>query len=201
MDHKEILKKLSEIEKYAKLEKVPIIEKETVNFISNFIIKNEIKNILEIGTAIGYSAIIMALCNPKIKVTTIEKNHERYLIALKNIKDFELENQITLMYSDALETKIDGKFDLIFIDAAKAQSINFFNNYERNLEKDGYIVTDNLSFHGKVEQDVETIESKNLRSLVKKIKDYIEFLDTNDEYETTYYNIGDKISVTKKRNN
>ena len=184
-----------QIEKFAKEKNIPIMQKPGIEFLTEYIEKNNVKNILEIGSAIGYSAIKMALVNDKIRVTTIEKDDERYLMALKNIKDFDLEKRITLVHADALDINLEGKYDLIFIDAAKGQYIRFFDKYSKNLTKNGVIVSDNIEFHGLVEQK-ERIPSKNLRQLVNHIRDYIEFLKTNTEFNTTFYKIGDGISVS-----
>lgn len=188
---------LEKIEKYAKEYNVPIMQKEGIEFLIDFIKQNEIKNILEIGTAIGYSAIRMSLISKDIKVTTIERDNERYQEAIKNIKDFKLENQINLIYGDALEVNVKGSYDLIFIDAAKAQNIKFFNKYEPLLKKGKYIITDNLNFHGLVDSNQEM--SRNLRQLVRKIKDYVLFLKENKDYDTVFYEIGDGISISTKR--
>ena len=190
---------IREIKEYAKNEKIPIMQEEGIDFLTTFIIKHQIRNILEIGTAIGYSAIMMALCHPTIKVTSIERDEARYLEALKNIKKFHLEDRITLIFKDALDVKLDGEFDLIFIDAAKAQDIKFFQLFIRNLTPNGYVITDNMYFHGLVEKNEKEIKSHNLRGLVKKIKEYITFLNTNTEYNTTIYRIGDGIAVSEKK--
>ena len=172
---------------------------EGIDFLTTFIIKHQISSVLEIGTAIGYSAIMMALANPKLKVVTIERDEERYLEALKNVKDFELEDRITLLFNDALEVNLKDKFDLIFLDGAKGQNINFFEHFERNLDDGGFIITDNISFHGYVEKEEEEIKSRNLRGLVRKIKAYIEYLKENPNYITTFYEKGDGIAVTQKK--
>lgn len=189
-----------QIEKYAKEHNVPIMQKTGIEFLSKYISDNNVKNILEIGSAIGYSAIKMALVNDKVKVTTIEKDDERYLMAIKNIKEFNLEKRITLVHADALDITLEGKYDLIFIDAAKGKNTLFFNKYKDNLNKDGVIITDNLSFHGLVE-DSSLIKTKNQRGIVNKIKDYITFLDKNEEFITTYIPLGDTISISKRRCN
>ena len=192
-------KEFKQMEKYAEENNIPIMQKSGINFLTKYIEENNIKNILEIGTAIGYSAIKMASVNDKIKVTTIEKDNERYLTALKNIKEFDLEKRITLISGDALDIELEGKYDLIFIDAAKGQYINFFEKYSKNLKKNGVIVSDNLDFHGFVKQE-ERIISKNLRQLVNKIRNYIEFLKNNTEFTTTFYKVGDGISISIKNN-
>ena len=173
---------IKEIREYASLNKIPIMQNEGIDFLTTFIIKHQIKTVLEIGTAIGYSAIMMCLCSPNLKVISIERDEKRYLEALKNIKKFNLEDRITLIFNDALNVRIDDKVDLVFIDAAKAQNIKFFELFERNLNDEGYIITDNMYFHGLVKKDEKTITSRNLRGIVRKIKDYITFLKNNEDY-------------------
>lgn len=190
---------IKEIKEYAIDNKIPIMNQEGIDFLTTFIIKYQIKNILEVGTAIGYSSIMMTLCGPNIKVTTIERDEQRYLEAIKNIKKLNLEERITLIFNDALKTKIEGKYDLIFIDAAKAQNIKFFELFERNLKDGGFIITDNMYFHGLVHKNEKEIKSRNVRGIVRKIKDYITFLKNNDNYNTTIYDVGDGIAVSEKK--
>ena len=192
-------KDIKNIKQYAKENNIPIMQDEGISFLTTLIHKNKIRSILEIGTAIGYSAIIMALTDKNIKITSVERDEKRYLEAVKNIKKFNLEDRITLIFKDALELKVDGNFDLIFLDAAKGQNINFFNNFSKNLNKNGFIVTDNMLFHGYVNKNEEDIKSRNLRGLVRKIKQYHEFLKTSDDYNTSFYNIGDGIAVTTRK--
>lgn len=189
---------IEKMEKYAKENNVPIMLSDGIEYLCNFIQENNIKNILEIGTAIGYSAIRMALVNEEINITTIERDKERYIHAINNIKDMNLDNRINVIYGDAMEIEVDGLYDLIFIDASKGHSIDFFNKYSKNLSKDGVIITDNLSFHGLVEDESLAI-TKNQRGLVRKIKNFIEFLDNNKDYSTTYINVGDKISISRRK--
>ena len=190
---------IREIKQYAETNNVPIMMDDGINFLTTYILKNHVKSILEIGTAIGYSAIMMALVDVNVKITTIERDEVRYLEALKNVKLLGLEDRITLIYNDAFNVKLDDKFDLIFIDAAKAQSIKFFEIFERNLNCNGAIITDNLKFHGLVDKNDSEIKSINLRALVRKIKDYIKFLETNEKYNTEFFDIGDGISVSKRK--
>ena len=190
---------IREIKQYAETNNVPIMMDDGINFLTTYILKNHVKSILEIGTAIGYSAIMMALVDVNVKITTIERDEVRYLEALKNVKLLGLEDRITLIYNDAFNVKLDDKFDLIFIDAAKAQSIKFFEMFERNLNCNGTIITDNLKFHGLVDKNDSEIKSRNLRALVRKIKDYIKFLETNEKYNTEFFDIGDGISVSIKK--
>ena len=190
---------IQKLKDYAKLESIPIMQDEGIDFLTSFVEKKQIKNILEIGTAIGYSAIMMAKVSSDIHITTIERDEARYLEALKNIKKFNLEDRITLIFNDALNVEFDEMFDLIFIDAAKGKNQDFFIHFEKNLKNDGYIITDNMGFHGYVEMNEEELPSKNIRGIVRKIKDYIYFLENNMVYKTIIYKIGDGIAVTERR--
>lgn len=190
---------LRELKEYAKENNVPIMQDEGIDFLTTFVIKYQINSVLEIGTAIGFSAISMALANPKLKITSIERDEERYLEAVKNIKKFNLEDRITLLFNDALEVKIEDDYDLIFIDAAKGQNRKFFEKFEKRLNPNGFIITDNMKFHGYVDKDESEIKNRNLRGLVRKIKEYRAFLEENQEYKTKFYDLGDGIAVTSKR--
>ena len=188
-----------EREKYAKENNVPIIERQSIAYIMQYIKDNNVKNILEIGSAIGYSAILMASASENVTITTIERDEARYMECIKNIKKCGLDKRINVVFQDALELNLTGvSYDLIFIDAAKGQYTNFFEKYKYFLNKGGVIITDNIKFHGYVGKS-ETIESKNLRQLVSKIESYIEFLKNNDEFTTEFINVGDGISVSKRK--
>ena len=189
--------KLSKIEEYAKEKRVPIMMKDGIEFLCNYIKEHEIKRILEIGSAIGYSAIKMALIDKDIKIVTIERDKDRYNEATSNIADFGLSDQIEVINGDAMDVSVDGMYDLIFIDAAKGHNIDFFEKYQDNLDMNGVIITDNLSFHGLVE-DEGLIETKNQRVIVRKIKMFIDYLDNNKEFITEYVAVGDRISISKR---
>ena len=120
---------VEEIKRQAEKNDIPIMTDDGIEYLTNYIKENNIKQILEIGTAVGYSAIKMALVSDDIEVTTIERDEKRYLEAVKNIKKLKLEDRITIIFKDALNVSLSDKYDLIFIDAAKAQSINFFENH------------------------------------------------------------------------
>lgn len=186
------------LEEYAKKNNIPIMMKDGIEFLTRYIKENNIKTILEIGSAIGYSAIKMALVDKEIKVTTIERDTSRYNEAVKNIKEFNLENQIEIINRDALEYTTDKQFDLIFIDAAKAQYIKFFEKYKINLKKDGTIISDNLDFHGIV-KNPELTTNRNTKQLVRKINTYIEFLKENKEFKTEFISLGDGIGISKRQ--
>lgn len=189
---------ISEMEDYAEKYDIPIMQKEGIDFMCNFIKEHNLKYILEIGSAIGYSAIRMALIDEDIHIVTIERDKERYQEAVKNIHMMHLEKRITLIHGDALDVQIDGIFDMIFIDAAKSQYIRFFERYEKYLKKNGFIITDNLKFHGFVEHK-ELVTSRNLRQLITKIQKFVDYLMNRSDYETTFLEIGDGVGISRKK--
>ena len=188
--------RILELEKYAKENNIPIMQKDGIDFMCEYIKKNNIKNILEVGAAIGYSAIRMASISNDIKVTTIERDEKRYKEAVKNIESFNLEQQINIIFNDAFDVELNEQYDLIFIDAAKSQYIKFFEKFKKNLKEDGTIISDNLKFHGLVNGTEENL-SRNVRGLVRKLKKYINFLEENKEFKTEFIDIGDGISISK----
>lgn len=191
---------IKEMERYAEANNVPIIEHDSITFVNKYIKMNNVKKILELGTAIGYSAILMASASDDVEITTIERDEKRYREAVKNINSVGLDKRIEIVFNDALDVNLAGhQYDLIFIDAAKGQYIKFFEKFKHYLSPGGIIITDNLKFHGLV-NNKEQIESRNVRGLVTKIEKYIEFLKENDEYITKFYDIGDGLSVSFRKN-
>lgn len=188
------------MEKYAIENNVPIIEKKSIVYIMKYIKEHNVKSILEIGSAIGYSAILMASSTKEVTVTTIERDENRYMECLKNVKKCGMEKKINVVFQDALELNLSDelKYDLIFIDAAKGQYIKFFEKYKHFLNPGGIIITDNLNFHGYVGES-NKLDKGNLKSLVEKIESYIEFLKNNTEFETKFENIGDGLSISKMK--
>lgn len=190
---------VNQMRDYADKNNVPIMSDDGLKYLLNYIRDNNIKNILEIGTAIGYSAIMMCCVALDITVTTIERDEKRYLEAVKNIKKAGMEDRITIIYKDAFDVSLDDSFDLIFIDAAKAQNGRFFELFENNLRECGTIITDNMNFHGLVFEDESNIESRNLRQLVRKVKNYKEFLEDNTKYRTNFLDIGDGLAISVRK--
>ncbi len=190
---------IKELKDYAELNNVPIMADSGMEYLMNYISKNHVKKVLEVGTAIGYSAIMMCSVDRELTITTIERDEKRYLEALKNIKKFELEDRIELIYKDALEVTLEDQYDLIFIDAAKAQNQKFFERFEKNLKENGTIITDNMKFHGLVDKESSEIESRNLRQLVQKIQNYRIFLEENPRYKTDFLDdVGDGLAVSRR---
>lgn len=200
MNPKETNTLLVSLRRFAEENNVPIITLEGIHFLKQLIQLKRAKNILEIGTAIAYSTIQMAMIDSVETLTTIERDPSMVLNAKSNIKQSKLDHKITLIEDDALNVNLNKgqTFDLIFIDAAKAQSQRFFEKYEPFLSEDGIIVTDNLLFHGMVETP-ENIKSRNLKQLVRKIDAFNHYLMQKEGYDTIIYPIGDGMSVSIKR--
>ncbi|MDD2409187.1 MAG: O-methyltransferase [Bacilli bacterium] len=192
---------ITEMERYAIANNVPIIEIDSIKFIMKYIKLNNVKNVLEIGSAIGYSAILMANATDNVEITTIEKDEKRYKEAVKNVNKCGLDKRIDIVFNDALEVNLAGhSYDLIFIDAAKGAYIKFFEKFCHYLNPGGVIITDNLKFHGLV-NNKDSVNTKSLRGIVNKIEKYISFLNDNKDYITKFYDIGDGLSVSIKKNN
>ena len=185
---------ISDMERFAKKENVPIMQKESLDYLISFIKQHDIKSVLEVGTAIGYSTILIKeVVN---NITSIERDEERYNIAVKNVELSNL-NNITLIKADALDITITDKFDLIFIDAAKGKNKEFLDKFKSNLNENGYIVIDNMDFHGLVGKSM-TIEKRRLRSLVKKIENFIKYMEEQTEFKVTKIDKGDGLYLLER---
>ncbi len=185
---------ISDMERFAKKENVPIMQKESLDYLISFIKQHNIKSVLEVGTAIGYSTILIKeVVN---NITSIERDEERYNIAVKNVELSNL-NNITLIKADALDITITDKFDLIFIDAAKGKNKEFLDKFKSNLNENGYIIIDNMDFHGLVGKSM-TIEKRRLRSLVKKIENFIKYMEEQTEFKVTKIDKGDGLYLLER---
>lgn len=182
---------LEKLKTHAIASHVPIISDEGLLFLKMSIEKYQIKDVLEIGTAIGYSAIAMASFG--CKVDTFERDEHMIEQAKKHFELFDLENQITLYPEDAL--KFQGElrsYDLIFIDAAKAQYQNFFEKYMPYLRDNGVIICDNLSFHHLNPENV----NRHTKQLLRKIDRFKTYLKNHTQFQTTFHDDGDGMSIS-----
>lgn len=190
---------IEEIKNKALLEGVPIIKDEGLAFLLNFVKEHNIKNILELGTAVGYSSMLMASLDKDIHIDTIEKMPDMYNQAIVNIKNNNLDNQITCYHMPIEEFKTDKIYDLVFVDAAKAQYGKYTEQFLPNLKEDGFMLYDNMIFHGLIYK-VDEIESKNLRNMVKKIIKFREFVKNDNRFDIIMFdNIGDGILILSRR--
>jgi predicted O-methyltransferase YrrM len=177
---------------------IPMIEDEGLAFIVSLLSNKKNAKILEIGTAIGYSAIAISILS-EAQIWSIERNADLFSLAKKHVNEVGLSDRIHLIYGDAFDTNVENiQFDLIFIDAAKAQYKRFFERFESYLTQDGMIITDNLSFHGIVNHEKESL-TRNQRALARKIQGFIDWLRTNDKFQTEFFNIGDGMSVSFRK--
>ncbi|WP_160721863.1 O-methyltransferase [Bacillus sp. USDA818B3_A] len=193
---------LMEMENYALEHQVPIMELTGIETMLQLLRVHRSKKILEVGTAIGYSALRMATALPDARIITIERDLERIEKAKEFIHRSGKAEQITLIEGDALEVgdavREHGPFDAIFIDAAKGQYKKFFEIYSKYLNSDGLIVTDNVLFKGLVAEK-EIIESKRIRNLVKKIDDFNDWLMNHNDYDSIILPVGDGIAISKRK--
>ena len=183
------------MKEYAKQNDVPIIQDEGLAFLLMLIGVKKAERLLEIGSAIGYSSIQMAYNNLDLIIDTLEIDPNSCSIAIDNIKNMGLSERINIFNVDALlgfDVVKDNQYDMIFIDAAKGQYINFFKIYEPLLKKGGLIVADNLYFHNLLFED---IESRNLFGLVKRVGRFNQFVKENEQYRYHIFKIGDGIGV------
>ena len=164
-----------------------------INYICDYIKNNNIESVLEIGTAIAYSAIKM-VNSGVLRLTTIERDEERYKVAIENIEKANMNDKIKPILSDAFDTNITEKFDMILIDAAKGKNIEFIEKFKNNLKPDGVIFIDNIDFHGLVGKS-DTIKSRNLRSLVRKIEKFLDYLNNQNEFKVTKIDKGDGLII------
>ncbi len=192
------MKNIKEIEEYAKENYVPIARGKTVEFLINIIKENDFKSFLEIGTAIGYTSLILASTFDDLRIVTIEHNEKRAKIAQENFKNFGLEDKIDFIIDDALNYQNKEKFDLIFIDAAKKKNALFLDKFSLNLNDKGIIIVDNMNL-----DDFNKLAKKEKQDLYKKVNDdFKEYVFSSPKYEATLLeDIGDGIMVIKLREN
>lgn len=190
-----------EMENYAKENKVPIMELAGIETLLQLLRIQDSKRILEVGTAIGYSALRMAEALPNASIVTIERDLERIQSAEEYMSRSKYGEQILLIKGDALEVEelVSGQapFDAIFVDAAKGQYKKFFEIYSKYLSDDGMIITDNVLFKGLVTE--AEIESKRIRNLVKKIDGFNQWLMNHPDFHTVILPVGDGIAISKKK--
>lgn len=189
-----------ELEEFAKENHVPIIQKEGAKFLEFMVSMKEPKKILELGTAIGYSAILMhKAAKGDCHITTIERDDTMVKYATENIKKYNLENSIEIKQGDCLEVleSLDDKYDLIFMDAGKGHYNHFLPHCLRLLGDKGIIIADNVLFRGMVASD-ELVKRRKI-TIVKRMRTYLEMVSQDENLITTVIPMGDGIALTKRR--
>ena len=192
---------LEEIEERALADHVPIIRKETQSFLKVLLQIERPGSILELGTAVGFSALLMSAYAPEgCHITTIENYEKRIPIARENFRRAGKEKDITLLEGDALEVmrNLEGPFDLIFMDAAKAQYIHYLPEALRLLEEGGVLVTDNVLQDGDVMESRFAVERRN-RTIHKRMREYLYQLKHDERLLTSIFPLGDGLAVSVKK--
>ena len=187
-----------EIKQYGLDNKVPITKDDTLSFLIETINENNAKQILEIGTAIGFGCITMASETKCEHIDTLEINEERYSVAINNIKNKKLNNKITVYLTDAMEylKTCAKKYDLIYLDGPKGQYINYLPYLVDMLNKDGIIFADNLNFHGRGTGEIPV--TKGCRAMIKGLHKYIEAISNHDKLDSKIHTtIGDGVGVSR----
>lgn len=193
---------LSTMEQFAKEQHIPIMELVAIESLLQFLRMQQPKSILEVGSAIGYSAIRMAFTLPEAVLTTIEKDESRFQLASGYIEQAELTSRIQLLHGDALEIEIDSfsrtNYDALFIDAAKGQYQRFFDKYSPLVPSGGVIYCDNMLMHGFTKIDIQEVPRRK-RTMVRNLQQFTKWLMNHEQYETTFLPIGDGITISIKR--
>ncbi|MDM8311830.1 MULTISPECIES: O-methyltransferase [Clostridium] len=193
---------LKELEEYAEKNAVPIIQKESGKFLELMVSITKPKRILELGTAIGYSSIMMAeALDGNVHIDTIERDENMIEQAKKNIEKYGFKDNITVLSGDCLEVlqSLNGKYDFIFMDAGKGHYNHFHPHCMSLLSDDGIIVADNVLFRGMVAS--KDLVKRRKITIVKRMKSYLEMVSEDDNLITSVIPMGDGISVTKRRKN
>lgn len=189
---------LRELETYAKEHDVPISQPETIRMIEVLMKSGGIKRVLEIGSAIGYSAIRMAEATDA-EVDTIEINEEMVRLARENLRRAGLESRVRILCGDANEVLegLGGAYDMIFVDAAKAQYNRFFPHCMRLLKEGGLLVSDNILYKGMTATD-ELVQHRK-RTIVKRLRVYLEMLRDHPDLDTAVLPVGDGVALSYKK--
>ncbi|WP_026884311.1 O-methyltransferase [Clostridium akagii] len=191
---------LEEMKIYAEENFVPIVQKETGKFLEFMVTVKKPLKILELGTAIGYSSILMSMYSGKTtRITTIERDDKMIELAKSNIKKYGYEDRIQVLPGECLEMlkSLNGKFDMIFMDAGKGHYNHFLPECLRLLNEDGIIVADNVLFRGMVPNN-DLLERRKV-TIVKRMRKYLELVSDNKLFITSVIPMGDGIAVTTRR--
>ena len=186
----------TDMKSYALENKVPITKDDTISFVCETIDKYKAKQVLEIGTAIGFGSIVMASETSLEHIDTLEIDETRYNEAIKNIENYQLSDRITVHLIDAKEylVKCTKKYDLVYLDGPKGQYINYLPHIVKLLNPNGIIIADNLHFHGMVTGAIPV--TRGCRAMIKGLKKYIDEITTNSIFDTKILNIGDGVGFT-----
>lgn len=188
---------LQELEKYAEENHIPIVQPEVAQLLRVLLRMNRPHKILEVGTAIGYSALIMAEATDKeCHITTIERRKDMIDLALENISKTKYMGRINILEGEAEEVliRLREKYDFIFLDAAKGQYMDFFHKCKDSLNVGGIIVSDNVLFRGMVATDKLVIRRK--KTIVKRLREFLKYINEIEGYTSCVIPIGDGVALT-----
>ena len=192
---------LENLEQYAIKERVPIIRREMQSFMKMFLALNQPKRILEVGTAIGFSTLLMCeYSQPEMHITTIENYEKRIPIARQNFVRAGKEKKITLLEGDAMDVlkTLEGPYDFIFMDAAKGQYIHYMPEAVRLLSDGGILMSDNVLQDGDIIESRFAVERRN-RTIHSRMRDYLYELKHSDVLETSIIPLGDGVALSIKK--
>ncbi len=189
---------LKKIKEEALKNNIPIMSDETIDIICSTIDVQHAMHVLEFGTAIGYSSLSLAMKCPWVSVDTLEKDKSRYLKALEN-KVLVKDTQVTMIFADALEYPLDRFYDVIIVDAAKAQNKAFFKRAFPFLKPRGVMFVDNIHFHGFVEKVPQGKKKRNLRQMVQKIASFVEYVESLEHVEVKRIDVGDGLLIIQRK--
>lgn len=192
---------LNEIEKEAKADLVPVIRREMQSFLKVLLAIHRPLRVLEVGTAVGFSALLFCEYGPEnMQVTTIEKYEKRIPIARENFSRAGRENQITLLEGDAADIlkELQESYDLIFMDAAKGQYIHFLDDVLRLMKPGSVLVSDNVLQGGDIIESHYAVERRN-RTIYKRMREYLYELKHNDKLLTSVIPLGDGVTVSVRK--
>ena len=175
---------------------IPVADDETLNYLLVTLKALRPRRILEIGTAVGLSAAAMLYACPEATVTTMELDEERYMEAKQNFKDLGVESRVTSYLGDAFEilTMMNGEFDFVFLDGPKAQYEKYLYDIKRLLKKGGVLFSDDVLLYGWVSGEEETPQKR--RSIVEKIRGYLDVLINDKSFMTSVLNVGEGVAIS-----
>ena len=192
---------LDELEKLARKNHIPVLLDDSAKFLYDFVQKKQFKNILEIGTAIGYSGSIMLLASENAELTTIELNEDSFIKATQTFAHLKLNKRVQQILGDGYEKIVDlnslgKKYDLIFLDGPKGQYLKYYSVLLQMLEGNGCLLVDNVLFHGLVRSNEDVGHKK--RAMITKLRKFLNEIETRKDLKTTIHEIGDGVAEIYK---
>ena len=179
---------------------IPIMDDDSLQFLTEFVSEHGCRRMLEVGTAVGYSTVSIAAASEDLEIVTLEVDPQRHRQAVNNIAMAGLSSRITAILADARQYETDEMFDIILLDGPKAHNSELLHRYERNLREGGYFIIDDVYFHGFIEKP-HVVTSRRLMRLVKRFQKFQEEIENNDCYECTRINLGDGLLIARKKEN